>query len=99
MRRSKKRELAEAGAFLAAWLGDPESNWGYGPDSQQQAAALVLELVALREKVIKGTSVAQAEQEIAVINEMLARYPYVLQLGRVSRACLLYTSPSPRDRQ
>ena len=85
MRLSRIKKLAEAGDFLVAWLGDPESDWGYGPDSQQQATDLVLALVALRERVIKGTSVAQAEQEIAAINEMLERYPYVLRLGQVSR--------------
>jgi hypothetical protein len=83
--RSLRKSLREEGKFLAAWLGDPESDWGYGPSSQQQAADLVLGLVTLREKVSAGIKRAQAEQEIAAINDMLERYPYVLRLGKVSR--------------
>lgn len=82
--RSLEKTLADSGDFLAGWLGDPGSDWGYGPDSQQQAADLVLALIALREKVLKGVKVAQAVQEIAAINDMLARYTYVLRLGKVS---------------
>ena len=85
MRRSRTKSLADSGDFVAGWLSDPESDWGYGRESQQQAADLVLALVTLREKVLKGIKADQTEQEIAVINDMLARYPYVLRLGKVSR--------------
>ena len=85
MHPSTKQSLADSGDFVAGWLNDPESDWGYGPDSQQQAADLVLALITLREKVLKGVKVAQGEQDISAINDMLARYPYVLRLGKVSR--------------
>jgi hypothetical protein len=80
--RSSRQSLFDDGQFIAEWLND-SGGWGYGTDSQQRAAALVLQLATLREKALKR--IRMGEEERTAINEVLQHYPWVLRFARVSR--------------